>query len=67
VEVITIRGECRFAEGATVDVVEDLAGEFSARSLAVVLDRGGREIEAVVSSVRGHNSLCSTARGDFAG
>jgi len=62
VKVVTVRGERRFTEGAPVDVVEELSGKFAARQLAVVINRGRGEIEAVVTFVLGHNSLCSTRR-----
>jgi len=62
VQVVSVRGERRLSEGTTVDVVEDLSREFAARQLAVVLNRGRSEIEAVVTFVLGHNSLCSTGR-----
>jgi hypothetical protein len=60
VEVLSIRVECRFTEGAAIDVIEDLTGQLPTSEFAVVIDRGWREIQAVVTGILGHNVLCST-------
>ena len=56
----SVNGRLPDPEGAAIDVIEDLTGQLPTSEFAVVIDRGWREIQAVVTGILGHNVLCST-------